>query len=109
LPRKSAAGAGGGKGGGGGDGGDGEYEDDTEGRKINPAKAVSKIWKQFKPYRGKIKTNGLSGKDRRYYEWDYLHNEIEMYNQDGDPIDAIDPRTGARLFKDVSRHKPIDL
>ena len=90
-------------------GGDGEDEDDEEGRKINPAKAASKIWKAFKPYRGKIKTNGLQGKDRRYYEWDYLRKEIEMYDRYGDPIYAIDPDTGARLFKDVSRHKPIDL
>jgi hypothetical protein len=51
----------------------------------------------------------LSGSKRRYYQWDGLHNEIEMYNQDGYPIDAIDPVTGERLFKDVTKHFQIDV
>ncbi|CAG8854261.1 15383_t:CDS:2, partial [Gigaspora margarita] len=36
----------------------------------------SPFWKSLKPYKGSIKTNGLSRKKRRYYEWDYTHNDI---------------------------------
>ena len=67
--------------------------------KTNPLKSESPIWKSFKHYRGKIKTNGLSGKKLRYFGWDNTHNEIEMYDRFGKPIDALDPVTGNRLFK----------
>ena len=70
-------------------------------------KAESPQWKSLKPYRDNIKTNGLSGKDKRYYQWDNLHKEIEMYDQHGKPIDALDPVTGRLKNKDVSAH--IDL
>ncbi|MGH3773092.1 MAG: hypothetical protein ACRDRW_17150 [Pseudonocardiaceae bacterium] len=35
-------------------------------------------WKSFQPYRGDIKTNGKSGKNRRYYTWDHTHDDIEV-------------------------------
>ncbi|CAG8830808.1 20801_t:CDS:2, partial [Racocetra persica] len=49
-------------------------------------------------YRDGIKTNGKSGPKRCYYTWDGFHNEIEMYDHLGNPVDAIDPITGNRLF-----------
>jgi hypothetical protein len=78
-------------------------------RVTNPPKAESQIWKDLKPYKGEIRTNGLEGKDKRLYQWDHLHNEIEMYDRHGKPVDALDPRTGARLFKDVTRHQDLKL
>ncbi len=83
--------------------------DDGDDRKKNVNKAESKVWKELKHYRGKTKTNGLRGKDQKFYEWDYLHNEIELYDRNGNPIDAIDPQSGERLFKDVSKHKKLKL
>ena len=88
---------------------DWEPDDEEKERKTNPEKSESKIWKELKPYRKDIKTNDLSGKKQRFYQWDKLHNEIEMYDSRGNPIDAIDPKTGARLLKDVSKHKPLKL
>ena len=72
-------------------------------------KSQSPFWKSLKPYRGDIKTNGKSGSKCLYFQWDYTHQEIEMYNHLGYPIDALDPITGKKLFKDVSRHRPLDL
>ncbi|WPY00170.1 hypothetical protein Trichorick_00040 [Candidatus Trichorickettsia mobilis] len=57
-------------------------------RKFNCEKAESPVWRELQNYKKDIKTNGLSGKDRRYYKWDHLHNEIEMYDRNGNPIDA---------------------
>ena len=73
------------------------------------SKSQSPIWKSLKPYRDNIKTNGLSGSKCLYFQWDYTHQEIEMYNHRGRPVDALDPITGERLFKEVSRHRPLDL
>ena len=86
-----------------------KLKDIVKKRIINPPKAESPVWREFKPYRGDIKTNGEIGKNKKYYKWDKLHNEIEMHDHLGNPIDALDPITGERLFKDVSKHKPLDL
>ncbi|MBU0744843.1 MAG: hypothetical protein KKE11_05700, partial [Gammaproteobacteria bacterium] len=40
-------------------------------RKVNPSKAESKVWKDLKPHKKDVKTNGLSGKKQKYYKWDY--------------------------------------
>jgi hypothetical protein len=71
-------------------------ENKVEGvRKTNISKAESKIWKELKPYRGDIKTNGLTGKDQRFYKWDFDHNEIEVYGPRGkNHLGAADPTTG---------------
>jgi hypothetical protein len=39
-------------------------------------------------------TNGLKGKNYRYYDWDYSHSEIEVYNKSGRHLGAIDGVTG---------------
>lgn len=73
------------------------------------SKASSPVWQSFEPYRGEIRRNNLSGSSRCYFTWDYTHNHIEKYNHLGKPIDAINPITGNRLFKDVSGHRPLKL
>lgn len=72
-------------------------------------KSQSPFWKSLKPFREDIKTNGKSGSKCLYYQWDYTHQEIEMYDHLGYPIDALNPVNGKRLFKDVSRHRPLNL
>jgi len=44
--------------------------------------AASQVWKDLKAWRGKIKTNGLSGKGRRYFTYD-PEGEIEVFNRRG--------------------------
>ena len=41
------------------------------------------FWKTLKSFRGKTKTNGLTGKDCRYYEKDFTHGDIEVYGSRG--------------------------
>ena len=71
----------------------------------NPNKAESPAWKELKPYKGKTKTNGLSGKDRRYYEWDHLHNDIEVFDHKGEHLGSMDPVKG-NMYKNTKGHKP---
>ncbi|MFJ4624188.1 RHS repeat-associated core domain-containing protein, partial [Streptomyces sp. NPDC088812] len=62
--------------------------------KITPSQ--SPIWKRFKSYKGKTKTNGKSGSKRRYYEWDYTHGDIEMYGSGKKHMGSLDPITGEK-------------
>ena len=52
------------------------------------------IWHQFPPFRSKTKTNGLRGKDRRYFERDLTHGDIEVYDSNGRHLGSIDATTG---------------
>lgn len=55
---------------------------------------LSMVWQELLPYRGSTRTNNMSGKDRRYYEWDHTHGDIEIYNQLGRHIGSMHPQTG---------------
>lgn len=55
----------------------------------------SPAWQGLKAHRGKTKTNGAQGKKREYYEWDYTHNNIEVYNRRGHHSGVMDPMSGA--------------
>ena len=81
-----------------------------EGMKKSEAagKSKSSIWKGLQPWRGKTKTNGVSGKGRRYYEWDHTHGEIEVYDSSGRHLGAMDPETGA-MTKPAVPGRGIDL
>ena len=63
-------------------------------RKTNVEKANTKVWKALKQFRKDIKTNGLRGSKRQYYQWDFEKNEIEVYNRHGKHMGAMDPTTG---------------
>jgi RHS repeat-associated protein len=66
----------------------------TGARIFNVTKAESSVWKGFENFRGSTKTNGMSGRDRRYYEWDHTHNDIEVYDKKGKHLGSIHPETG---------------
>src|SRR5207249_1683457 len=70
----AAAGGSGGGGGGGGGGG--------------------RFWKSLKPFRGKTKTNGLSGGARRFFERDFTHGDLEVYDGEGRHLGSANPETG---------------
>jgi hypothetical protein len=62
----------------------------------------SQVWRDLKSYKGKTRTNGLSGKQAQYYEWDYTHNDIEVYDSKGRHIGSMDPMTGEMTKPPVS-------
>jgi filamentous hemagglutinin len=72
----------------------GKYGDDAAGRVAKLAPAESPIWQEFKNFQGKTKTNGLSGKKERFYEWDYTHGDIEVYDRNGKHLGSMDPISG---------------
>jgi len=70
------------------------------------ASSESFIWTGLHAYKPGIRTNGLSGKRRRYFEWDFggggrHQSEIEVFDQNANHIGAMDPLTGS--MKEGSR------
>ena len=63
-------------------------------------KSQSPVWKNFENYRQGLRTNGLSGSKKRYYEWDNTHNDIEVYDHKGNHLGSMDPTTG-EMYKDA--------
>ncbi|TWB48962.1 polymorphic toxin-type HINT domain-containing protein [Nitrospirillum viridazoti] len=55
-------------------------------------KAESPIWQGLRNWRGKTRTDGS-----RYYEWDYTHDNIEVYNNRGTHIGVMDPVSGEMI------------
>ncbi|MBZ8173994.1 hypothetical protein FOG27_00435 [Staphylococcus delphini] len=65
------------------------------------------MWKKFKSAKNGRKTSG-SGKNKRYYEWDNTHKEIEVYNSKGVHIGVMDPLTG-KMIKPAVKGRRIKL
>ena len=53
-----------------------------------------KFWKSLKNFRGNIKTNGLSGSAKRFFQFDYTHGDVEVYNGRGQHLGSAGPETG---------------
>ncbi|UJR11651.1 hypothetical protein I4U23_015832 [Adineta vaga] len=73
----------------------------------NPSKGVpvpgqSPIWTELKHYRGQIKSND---KVDKFYEWDYTHGDIEVYNKRGEHLGTMDGNTGDMTKKAVKGRK----
>ncbi|MCC8400284.1 hemagglutinin repeat-containing protein [Paraburkholderia sp. MMS20-SJTN17] len=58
-------------------------------RQSNPSKADSPVWQDLRPAGNGVKTDGV-----RFYEWDYTHNDIEVYDKRGRHLGSADPVTG---------------
>lgn len=74
-------------------------------RKFNVHKSESKIWKEFQHYKGKTKTNGLSGNKKEYYQWDHTHNDIEVYDSNMRHLGSKDPQSGKIIKGPVTGRK----
>ena len=62
-------------------------------RITNVSKSNSSIWKKLSSAKNGLKKSG-SGKNLKYYSWDHLHNEIEVFDKWGKHLGVIDPTTG---------------
>ncbi|MBO7226416.1 MAG: hypothetical protein J6V33_02385 [Bacteroidales bacterium] len=79
-------------------------------RKFNCSKSESKYWRSLKNEGNGRKSSG-KGKKKQYYEWDYTHNDIEVYNHRGEFIGSADPITGD-IYKPVNaktENRTIDI
>ncbi len=63
-------------------------------RKFNVRKNESPQWDKLDRVKNsKLRTSG-SGSQQRYYDWDYTHNDIEVYDHLGRHLGSMDPVTG---------------
>ena len=85
-----------------------ECNNDCDPRKKNPPKSQSPIWNSFKHHRKDIKTNGLSGSRAEFYQWDYTHNDIEVYNKAGKHKGSMCPING-KMYKEPKKGREIEL
>jgi RHS repeat-associated protein len=70
---------------------------DTPSAADTPADAAqtkNPSWRDLKSFRGKTRTNGETGKNKRYYEKDYTHGDVEVYDSTGKHLGSMDPDTG---------------
>ncbi len=68
---------------------------------LGAAGKAGKFWKGLNAYRKGIRTNGLSGKSKRYYEWDHAHGDVEVYNRHGVHLGTANPATGEMIKRPV--------
>ena len=65
-------------------------------------------WEDLKPFRGKIRTNGETGKKRRFYHKDFTHKDVEVYDRNGLHLGSMDPNTG-RMTKPPVDGRELNL
>ncbi|WP_327112799.1 colicin E3/pyocin S6 family cytotoxin [Streptomyces sp. NBC_01341] len=66
----------------------------------------SPYWKKLTPHKGKTKSNGKSGSKKRYFEWDYTHGDIEVYDKNGKHLGSADPN-GGHIYKPPVKGRKI--
>jgi hypothetical protein len=62
-------------------------------RKTNPSKQDSPVWNDLDRAKDGLRTSG-SGSKQRYYDWDYTHDDIEVYDRNGRHLGSMEPTTG---------------
>ncbi len=63
-------------------------------RKTNCTKNESPIWRSLENVKNSdLKTSG-HGASQKFYQWDYTHNDIEVYDCNGKHLGSMDPITG---------------
>jgi hypothetical protein len=70
-------------------------------------RAESPIWNALRNFRNGIKSSGY-GKDLRYYEWDFTHGDIEVYNSSGRHVGSMHPESGL-MYKPAIPGRKLNL
>jgi len=65
------------------------------------SKQNSPIWNNLQNYKNGIKQSG-SGSNKKYYEWDHTHSDIEVYNKNGVHLGSMNSATGEMYKPAVS-------
>lgn len=67
---------------------------------------IQEIMKGFKSVKGQsYKTSGY-GRNKRFYDWDYTHNDIEVYDRNGKHLGSMDPITG-KMYKGAEKGRTL--
>ena len=65
-------------------------------------------WDKQKPSHGKTRTNGKTGKKKRFFEQDKTHGDLEVYDGRGRHKGSADPETG-KMTKPPVPGRRIDV
>ena len=71
-----------------------KYKKDDGSGRYECERAESPEWKNLKNFKDEYRTNGLSGKSKKYFRWDTKHKDIEIYDYRGRYLGSKDPVTG---------------
>lgn len=74
----------------------------------NPTKGESDVWKDLDNVKGQDRKTSGKGKGKQYYEWDHTHNDIEVYDKNGNHLGSMDPTTG-EMYKSPVPGRDINL
>ena len=77
-------------------------------QKKNPTKGESEVWKKLEKVKGQDRKTSGAGKDKKYYEWDHTHNDIEVYDRRGNHLGSMDPTTG-EMYKPAVPGRTIKI
>ena len=77
-------------------------------RKTGVPKQESPIWNELDNVKGKSYKSSGEKKHRKYYEWDHLHDEIEVYDRHGKHLGAMDSVTG-EMIKPPKKGRSVDI
>lgn len=77
-------------------------------RFFNVQKQESPVWKSFDNVKGQDRKTTGFGNNKRYYEWDHTHNDIEVYDKKGRHLGSMDPITG-EMYKPKVEGRTIDI
>jgi len=77
-------------------------------RIFNISKQNSEVFKGFKPVKGRSYRTLGNGRNKKYYDWDYTHNDIEVYDRSGKHLGSMNPITG-EMYKGPVRGREIDI
>ena len=76
-------------------------------RVFNVSRQENPIWRGLTNFRSGIRTSG-SGRNKRYYEGDNTHNDIEVYDRRGNHLGSMNPVTG-EMYKPAVPGRTIDI
>ncbi len=46
--------------------------------------------------------------NKKFYEWDYTHNDIEVYDKNGKHLESMDPKTD-EMYKPAEKGRKIKV
>ena len=77
-------------------------------RKFNVNKQESEQWNNLNKVKGQDRRTSGTGKNKQYYEWDFTHNDIEVYDAKGKHLGSMNPTSG-EMYKPSVKGRTIKI
>jgi hypothetical protein len=82
--------------------------EDPNDRKFNVNKSESEQWQKLDNVKNSKYRSSGKGANKQYYDWDYTHNDIEVYDKLGNHLGSMNPVTG-EMYKPPVPGRTIKL